>query len=320
MKFILSKLINLGGQALCKFAYKNYYSAKFFYKLRLFLGSFRKSDALIIYQMGKVGSSTITRSLQNCELHMPILSIHSLLPDNLIKSERVFREEYPRAKIQPLVLWNSQYLRNQLYRGLRGQKWKILTLVRDPIARNLSLFFQWPNMKIQKANGLYKIKSPYFNYEMDIKVEGREIKTEDIEKLKGLFFEKVDHDRPLVYFDKELKAFLGIDVFSSEFPKLKGYGIYKSEFVDVLLIRLEDLNRVTQQAIKDFLGIKALTLVDSNIGSNKDYSQFYQRFLNAITFPDSYIHKMYTSRYVQHFYSEEEINSFKRRWEKKNIV
>ena len=66
------------------------------------------------------------------------------------------------------------------------------------------------------------------------------------------------------------------------------------------------------------MNIDEFTLVKSNIGDDKAYHGLYRGFLEFIVLPDSYIDKMYTSKYVRHFYSEEEIEAFKARWCRQN--
>lgn len=130
--------------------------------------------------------------------------------------------------------------------------------------------------------------------------------------------EKFDHDGPLVFFDREIKGFLGIDVFSSEFTKSKGYKIYEEENADVLVIRLENLDECAHEAFKEFLNIDEFTLIGGNLSSDKAYHAIYRRFLDSIILPDSYVDEMYTSKYARHFYSEKEINMFRAKWRKEN--
>ena len=56
-----------------------------------------------------------------------------------------------------------QFLREELTRRFDGQKLKILSLTRDPIARNLSAFFE--NLEFKKIDGKteFEVKSDYYN-------------------------------------------------------------------------------------------------------------------------------------------------------------
>jgi hypothetical protein len=131
-----------------------------------------------------------------------------------------------------------------------------------------------------------------------------------------LFLEKFDHDTPLVFFDREFKGVLGIDVFSSDFPKPKGYKIYEQELADVLLIRLENLDQCASKAFQEFLNVDGFTVIRKNIASEKAYYPIYRKFLESVLLPDSYIDEMYASKYARHFYSEQEIDAFRAKWHK----
>ena len=101
------------------------------------------------------------------------------------------------------------------------------------------------------------------------------------------------------YFDRELKGIFNIDLFDSNFPTSKGYKIYreKEADADVLLIRLENLNDCFTEAIKEFLSVDNLTLVLRHVGSEKEYADIYQMFKDTICFPESYIDKIYSSKF-----------------------
>ena len=119
-----------------------------------------------------------------------------------------------------------------------------------------------------------------------------------------------------MFFDQELKAVLGIDVYASEFPKSKGYKIYKEKRSDVLVIRLENLHECAEKAFIEFLNVDRFKMINENVGSEKNYGHIYGMFKDSVVLPDSYIEKMYSSKYMKHFYSEEEIKKFRKKYTK----
>jgi len=319
MKSPQSYILNTGRRVVKQLRQRNYTFAKAYYQYKLYRSSLRyKGSPLLIYQMGKVGSVTILRSLEALELDMPIYHTH-FLSQHLVDEEEKRRRKYfgtHQAKgpgwQDPRRPWLNQYLRNQIKKGSKDKKWKIVTLVRDPISRNTSAFFQSLELKRLDYDHQYQAKS-FFGFETIVDLE-------DLGPFITIFFEKSDHDTPLVFFDRELKDTFGIDVYSSAFPKSKGYKIYEEERADVLLIRLENLDECAQDAFKEFLGIDGFTLTNKNVAGDKPYRALYQRFLDSIVLPDSYLDRMYTSKYARHFYSEEEINKFKAKWRKENAA
>ncbi|MDY7015657.1 MAG: putative capsular polysaccharide synthesis family protein, partial [Cyanobacteriota bacterium] len=197
-------------------------------------------------------------------------------------------------------LLQSWYLRQQLDKGLKCDKYQVVTVVREPIARNISAFFQ--TLEYQ------------FGYDYHAKIKNCEL-NEIVKELSALFFREDErHERPLTWFDLELKEVFGVDVFASEFDRNRGYQIYRSEKADVLLVKLEDLDRFASQAFKDFLGLEDFTLAKSNLGEKKKYKTLYRHFVDSIFIPESYINKMYDSQYTKHFYSDREIDALKRKW------
>jgi hypothetical protein len=81
---------------------------------------------------------------------------------------------------------------------------------------------------------------------------------------------------------------------------------------------LEDLTDCSAKAFSDFLGLRDFTLKRTNKGMGKQYSDAYKEVIKLINFPRDYVEKMYKSRYVQHFYSEHEIEQFRTKWLKQD--
>lgn len=259
--------------------------------------------------MGKVGSSTIQRSLKTLNLDMPIFHVHYLSKSRVEALERE-RRKYMRTEKFGLLKrpWMYKYLRKELIDNFDGRKWKIVSLTRDPVARNLSAFFENLEFKRIGKQSEYEVRSDYYNIDPII------LMGDDLEKLAILFYERFKHDSPLDFFDRELKSVFGIDVYSSEFPKSKGYKIYSGEKADALIIKLEYLDQCAQTAFKEFIHIDNFALIYTNIGNQKNYAAVYSRFKDFILFPGSYLNKMYQSKYMRHFYSAEEIKQFRNKW------
>lgn len=292
---------------------RDYDAAKAYYHRQLHREMLNaKQPPVVIYQMGKVGSSSINRSLKVLRQDMPIFHVHYLTKD-LIDLNEGMRIKFFRTKEEKELkrTWLCEFLNNQLAAGLiNGNKWKIITLVRDPIARNVSAFFQTLKVEVLEPDYRYKFtagsKSTY-KFETIATLE-------NFDELMESYLKDFDHKTPLEFFDREIKGVLDIDVFANDFPKQKGYKIYRGAVADMLLIRLESLNECSHEAFKEFLNIENFTLINTNIGDNKNYSSIYNKFKKNIVLTDSYISEMYESDFTRNFYTESEINQFKIRW------
>lgn len=280
---------------------RNFYFAKAYHQLKSLslIYSFH-GQPVIVHQMGKVASTAIYESLREMNLDSySIYHTHYLSDLGFQKSKRFYKENYHRIKAIHTALVHSFFFRSYLKSNAR-KKFKIITLVRDPVAKNVSSFFQ------------------NLNYSFDFPLERyRETHSlEDItEKLRVLFIEEfTGHEVPLTWFDLELKSVFDIDVFEIPFDFEKGYYTYAGTHADVLLLKLESLNDIVETAVKDFLELKSFKLNAKNIGDDKGYAEIYRFFRKNIRLPESYLDRMYSSKYARHFYSPEEIEGFRRKW------
>jgi hypothetical protein len=279
-----------------------YYSVRAY--RHLLVSRLRRREPLFVHSMGKVGSSTIVRSLEAMGLreNMPIYWTTFLSPEgveflaNLQKEGYGGRDRVPIDKQSAMVA--RRVLSRELGRGyLVGGKCKVVTLVRDPVATNVAGFFQnhawWPPELTAKCTaGL----------------------TGYVEDLAQLFFEEYPHDVPLTWFDDELKGVFGVDVFTSGFPKSKGYKVYRGGPTEVLVCKLEKLDDCAQEAFGEFLGIEGFTIQKANVATDKWYGRIYREFKDGLVLPAAYADRMFNSRVTRHFYDDEEVDSFRAKW------
>ena len=106
----------------------------------------------------------------------------------------------------------------------------------------------------------------------------------------------------------------GVDILAAEFEFARGYRRYRSNRAEVLLIRLEDLNRVAQKALSGFLGLEHVQVKRENDASENVYSDIYRTFREILSLPADYLDSVYSSAYSRHVYSEEELGRFRSRW------
>jgi hypothetical protein len=288
---------------LARLAAPSYPLSRALFQLHLRLAELTSGQPLLVYQVGKVGSTTVVRSLRAAGWKQPIYHLHTLHPDVLSRDEALYRRQYTRGDQRARHLWTSQYLLPRLEGAApRGRPWMIVTLVRDPVARNLSGFFQTMRLEFDWAPAAAPQAHP----------------AAQLQELRHLFLEKVEwHDDPLTWFDAEIKRTFGIDVYASDFPKERGYHIYVGDRARLLVLKLELLDQCAPEAFESFLNLKGFNLANANLAAEKDYSSLYRRFLAAVALPDSYLDRMYTSRFVCHFYTVEEIARFRSRWRRR---
>jgi hypothetical protein len=271
-------------------------------RFRLKMSTLNLDRCILVHQMGKVGSSTVIQSLEDLNLRTPIFHTHILNPQRLNqKITWKIKNSGGRLSEKELLknghLNASKYLIDTLQKESKNRRWKIITLVREPIGRNISAFFQ--NINIYYENFIEKYNEG--------SISGKEIEEK--------FFNECPHNLPLSWLDKEIKDVFGIDIYQESFPLSEGYKIYsKGNEFELMIIRMEDLNRCHKDAFQQFLGIENFSLSKKNIASDKIYSEIYSSFLSTLSIPNWYIEQMYSSKYSKHFYSDIEIEQNISKW------
>jgi hypothetical protein len=128
-------------------------------------------------------------------------------------------------------------------------------------------------------------------------------------ELTEFFLHRFNDTTPEYWFDTQVKAVFGLDVYAVPFDRGRGYQIYENERARLVVIRLEDFNRAVPPALKDFLGIPDFRVVRANIGESNAYGQVYKDYLKTAPIPRDYIEANHATRYAQHFYTPEELEA-----------
>jgi len=264
---------------------------------------------ILILQMGKVGSKSVQAGLESIKLGRPIYHAHFLSTARTARTEqqrrKFFRTERHTYLMRP---WLNQFLLRTFQRQGDSKTWKLITLTREPVARNISAFFENLDVVALKADGEYEIRSDYYQIEPTI------VSSNDIGKLAELFFTRATHDSPVRFFDREIKNIFGIDVIGSGFPVERGYEIYRAGRVELLVLKLESLADSAEPAFREFLGIDDFQLINSNVGAEKVYAPLYDEFKKHIVIDSDYAAKLFDSDYMRTFYSQDEIRVAKDKW------
>jgi hypothetical protein len=225
-------------------------------QIKKFLKKYSDENNILVYQMGKVGSSSLEKSLLG--------SIH----------EHSFFENPPNP--------TDYYLRNNTYFKLikararnflkiilinRRKKVKIICPIRPALSRNISMYFQALPFWLADYQTGYYSKS----FERVGRNDGLEI-------LFDSFSKNFPHSYPDDWFTKELMQLTGIDVLTEveNHGFNNGYHIYKKGKYEVLVIRA-DLLLKNVNVLNEFTG-KNIEIKNTNVASNKWYSAPYALF------------------------------------------
>jgi hypothetical protein len=237
---------------------------------KIFFERYLKNDTpILVYQMGKVASSSVAHSLKN---HYSGVVLHA----------HYFNTKHKDWRVRRLYHW--------VMKG--AGPLNVISLTREPIGRNVSGFFQI----FEKITGV-----PYHKANFSL------------EELKTIFLKRFAKGQPSRWFDNHIMKNFGIDVYANPFPKY-GYATYKKKNIRLLVMRSELNDNMKVKAITDFLNLNEFKLVNRNISAQKKYASAYEEFRRNVKLPLDYINIVCKSKYFNHFYDQDTINSVKQKW------
>lgn len=242
-------------------------------------------DPILIYQMGKVGSSTIQRTLS--EAGIPGVHVHYIDRDHWKK----------RAKLRTE---NSSPLPPHFHKGRLLRHWiawtkrrvRVVSLVRDPIARYISEAFQTAHFRGFPVSTV----------------------SEALPEIRS----QLTSDEALEYtyrwFEREFIPVFDIDIFDHPFDCEEGFGRISQASADILILTLEKLSDLVPTALSEFVG-EPLELRRDRVRTGGVYAQVK----NNLVLPEKNLRRFYDHPWMRHFYTDRDIEQFVERWSTEQI-
>lgn len=170
-------------------------------------------------------------------------------------------------------------------------KVKIITAVRDPIAKSISKMY----------NFFGNLPSMCWLYD---------ITCTDMQLI---------YDKHCFEYQKDAETFFHlfgthiVNILDFPFDKEKGYNIIQTGNIEIFIYQLEKLNTIAPNLF-EWVGCPNAELINDNIGEEQWYSESYKLAKQSLKFSKDFMDYCYESEYVKHFYSDEDINKFKQKW------
>lgn len=253
-------------------------------------------DFVLVYQMGKVGSSSIEASLEHAGI--PSWHLHTFDDNEEFQMYRNSDDvacffDWPIRAAYKLTLSHRKRILQ------KRDHLKIITLVRDPVATVVSRFFQ--DLHIQFIAGK---KNEAIHGDIDA----------TLRHLTDAFETQLRLEYFTGWFDRELKRRFGVDVLAHIQHPGQNHWRIEQGGRDVLLMKCEAINQ-SASVLADFLAKPGFQLQSSNEAANKWYSALYQRFKE--TYPFERLFHLYDAPIYRAIYSEQEIAQFKNKWDQR---
>ena len=251
---------------------------------------------VLVYQMGKVGSASVMRELE--AEGRPAFHVHTLAPDEVARAGALHRRAYGRCRVN-YTWYIGRALSQRIHAARLDRRFPVITLVRDPIAREVSGVFEVPELygkNLVDAQGRFDVERV-------------------LERLRVRFCDENGCDYTFRWFDRELRTVLGVDVLGSPFPRERGYTVLEGARASVLVLRTEDLDRTLGPGLHELLGIERRgAVVRTNVRDESASADAYRDVLRRLRLPREVVLRIYAHPFVRHFYPDSMIEAFQRRW------
>ena len=241
--------------------------------------------------MGKVASSSVVSSLARAG-DRDVFHTHRLNARTLdVRLSYHKRTNTPVPKVDRA----AQFIIENFL--TRARKIQLVSLVREPIARNISAYFETLDTRWGTKDAHAVIP---------------------VEQLVERFIEEYDHDIPDKWFDDEIRDTVGLDVYEKPFPQQQGYVLLGNQKADLLVMKHDLDDELKGIALGRLLGTGPRKVERTNVGRQKNYGDTYETFRRSIRLGENFVRRMLQSRYACHFYSEQERELAFRMWTSTN--
>ena len=282
-----------------------------YYRHRLLAGL--GHTPILVYTMGKVGSSTVYHTLRKHKISRLVYHIHFLTDSYLEKISKTYNNGNARISddinIHQLLRGNidhisSSYILKKVCKPEPKKKWKIITLVRDPVATFFSHIFQNPathRPELLGPDGLL-----------------------DIKRVNTYVWDHYNHFNPREdyisnWFDKEFYEFTGVDLYDYDYETEAGYQIIQNDRFDIAVLSLESLDKNFAKAIGKLTNSnKFISVIKQNVREKQKGANaiLYKELKQNIVVSKENLQNVYSTRYAKHFFSPEFREKMIEKWSK----
>lgn len=245
---------------------------------------------VIVYTLSKTASTSVLAALQQIPQQVAF-QVHVISPGGLDRIRTAARERGVGREHtwEPIALGST--LHDCLIRP--RHRARIVTLLREPISRNISYYFEILDV-------LWKTERAHEHIDLD--------------RLMLEFNQRFNHDRAINWFDDEYQQVLGVNVYDYEFPRETGFLRIDSGPYEILLMRHDLNDRVKEKCVAELVDVPAVAISPRNQSIQKQYGETYRQFIQRLRFPAAYVDHMLDSKYARHFFSAEELADIRNKW------
>ena len=250
------------------------------------------SEPILIYTAEKVGTQTILSTLKSVSIRQRVYMTHTVVGSNSSQATRSMKLDLEK-------------LRNEIY----PNRMRVITSIREPIGRDVSLFFELlPSLDLDRRQ------------------------VSSIEGLTEAFLAFVGNQLCKSYltigewFNDEFYPAIGVDVNIEVQAPGPGVRIIEGDDTTVYLLRLEDFGGELAPLLAKLTGLDRMEISDFNRASQKEadtlrsHYLFYSEFVQRAQLPEDYIEKVLSEKLILKMYTSSEIAKLRGLWLRKAML
>lgn len=235
-------------------------------------------DAIFVYQMGKVGSTSIVAALPNS------VHLHTLYGYAAASAALDFKRQTLLGRLQRLAFWLVVRARLRLRREIR-----IITITRNPYDREVSQFFQdlehWLSYRTLRIGS-----DPYQQYR---------------DTIVDCFENYYDFQFGRNWYARELGKFTGLRLADVAFDKERGFGTAQVRNCRILFVRLDRMDGLENELSR--FADREISLGHYNGTTGKWYAALHDEFRKSYTPSESVLQRVFDDNWVECFYESREL-------------
>ncbi len=239
---------------------------------------FRQKIEAVVYTMGKVGSSTVSTSIKKAGL--ACLDVHFWEKPRIL-------DHLTTAFADPADMVPEHLLDSFLARNARKRqgRLKMISLIRNPIMRNISAVFQ--NLPATSAKDF----------------------DQAMERLRTYLLTTPDH-----WFMKDFLPTTGVNVFAMNFDRDADHYKWTTNAFDILLMKLEMPDERKSALLEEFLD-HPVKLKRANEASSKSYYEVYRRIIeNPALVRPTFVEECLSLKYYKKFYTDDDARELAKKY------
>ena len=276
-------------------------------------------DFILVHTMGKVGSTAVTRSLENVNVycrHYHWAAAGTQAFFDRLEQVSPTGQSHWNFYLQNRI--NMRRARNALLDTEYASLIKVITAIRAPVDQILSHYFQaFPSCEAALTTKKLEINAANVRNNIRAGVELFMAKPDrTIAELTGDINED-NCDRIMVcwlvhnylhWFDEEFRPFFRTDILAGK-PN-NGFQIASN----VLILKFEELSTHGERALAAYAQRPRLKMIRNNVAAEKRYGELYREITSTMKFPAEFVDHLCNSPYVRHFYSDQERRDMRQKW------